>query len=159
VRNLALSCIAGKPVSPLLIETLGADDPQRPLSSVTTLLSLVRLLQDDQCPQFDRLRFADRMAELYLVVDFERKASAKIYSNLAVLENALQRYDNAFAYAQQLLVMKPYDKRGLLMKLHFATALGKAEAAQDVIATLQQLDEQGKLTTGEQQTLALYMQN
>ncbi|MBK6509157.1 MAG: hypothetical protein IPG06_06590 [Haliea sp.] len=159
VRNLALSCIAGKAVSPLLIETLGADDPQRPLSSVTTLLSLVRLLQDDKCPQFDRLRFADRMAQLYLVADFERKASAKIYSNLAVLENALQRYDNAFAYAQQLLVMKPYDKRGLLMKLHFATALGKAEAAQDVIATLQQLDEQGKLTTGEQQTLALYMQN
>jgi hypothetical protein len=159
VRNLALSCIAGKPVSPLLIETLGADDPQRPLSSVTTLLSLVRLLQDDKCPQFDRVRFADRMAELYLVADFERKASAKIYSNLAVLENALHRYDNAYAYAQQLLVMKPYDKRGLLMKLHFATALGNAEAARDVIATLQQLDKQGKLTTGEQQTLALYVQN
>lgn len=159
VRNMALSCIAGQPVSPLLIDMLGADDPQRPLSSVATLLSLVRLLQDDKCPQFDRIRFADRMAQLYLVPDFERKAAAKIYSNLAVLENALQRYDNAYAYAQQLLLMKPNDKRGLLMKLHFATALGNAEAARDVIATLQQLDEQGKLTVGEQQTLALYVQN
>jgi len=159
VRNLALSCVAGKPVAPLLIDTLGADDPQRPLSSVTTLLTLVRLLQDDKCPQFDRIRFADRMAQLYLVTDFERKASAKIYSNLAVLENALQRYDNAYAYAQQLLVLSPHDKRGLLMKLHFATALGNAEAARDAIATLQQLDEQGKLTTGEQQTLSLYVQD
>ena len=45
------------------------------------------------------------------------------------------------------------------MKLHFATALGKAEAAQEVIATLQRMDEQGKLTVGEQQTLALYLEN
>jgi hypothetical protein len=159
VRDLALSCLAGKPVPPVRIDTLGADDPQRPLSSVTTLLSLVRLLQDDRCPQFDRVRFADRMAELYLVEDFQHKASAKIYSNLAVLENALQRYDNAYAYAQQLLALSPYDKRGLLMKLHFATALNKVEAAQAVIATLQQMDQQGKLTVAEQQTLALYLQN
>jgi hypothetical protein len=159
VRNLAFSCIAGKPVSPMLIDSLGADDPQRPLRSVTTLLTLVRLLQDDKCPQFDRVRFADRMAQLFLVKDFERKATSNIYSNLAVLENALHRYDNAYAYAQQLLALSPYDKRGLLMKLHFATALGNTEAARDVIATLQQMDEQGKLTTGEQQTLALYVQN
>lgn len=158
VRDLALSCIAGKPVPALRIDTLGADDPQRPLSSVTTLLSLVRLLQDNRCPQFDRIRFADRMAELYLVEDFQRKASAKIYSNLAVLENALQRYDNAYAYAQQLLALSPHDKRGLLMKLHFATALGKVEAAQAVITVLQQLDQQSKLTVGEQQTLALYLE-
>ena len=60
------------------------------MSSVTTLLTMVRLLQDDSCPQFDRIRFADRMAEMFLVEDFEHKASAKIYSNLAVLENALK---------------------------------------------------------------------
>lgn len=159
VRDLALSCIAGKPVPPFMIDSLGEDDPQRPLSSVTTLLSLVRLLQDERCPQFDRIRFADRMAGLYLVDDFQRKASAKIYSNLAVLENALQRYDNAYAYTEQLLALSPHDKRGLLMKLHFATALGKVEAAQAVIAALQRLDQQGKLTVGEQQTLALYLEN
>lgn len=159
VRNLALSCIAGAPPAPGMIEQLGAQDPKRPLSSVTTLLTLVRLLQDNRCPHIDRIRFADRLAELYLVDDFKRKASPKIYSNLAVLENALQRYDNAYAYAEQFLALSPNNTRGLLMKLHFATALGKAEAASDVIATLQALDAEGKLTVGQQQTLAIYLEN
>ena len=158
IRNLALSCIANKPSPPQLIDNLGKDDPSRPLSSVTTLLTMVRLLQDDKCPQFDRMRFADRMAELFLVEDFRHKASANIYSNLAVLENALHRYDNALAYVEQFLALSPNDKRGLLMKLHFATVLGKGEAARDVIASLQRMDQQGKLTVGEQQTLALYLE-
>ena len=159
IRNLALSCIANKPSAPQLIDDLGKDDPQRPLSSATTLLTLVRLLQDDQCPQFDRIRFADRMAELFLVEDFQLKASANIYSNLAVLENALKGMIMPLPMWNSFLRCRPDDKRGLLMKLHFATALGKGEAAQEVIATLQRMDEQGKLTVGEQQTLALYLEN
>jgi tetratricopeptide (TPR) repeat protein len=159
IRNLALSCIAGQPPPPGWIEQLGEKDPKRPLSSVTTLLTLVRMLQDDTCPHIDRIGFADRLAELFLVEGFERKASASIYSNLAVLENALQRYDNAFAYVEQFLALAPNDTRGLLMKLHFATALGKAAAAREVIGTLRAMDEQGKLTVGQQQTLAMYMEN
>jgi protein O-mannosyl-transferase len=158
IRNLALSCIANKPSPPDLIDNLGKNDPDRPLSSVNTLLTMVRLLQDNSCPQFDRIRFADRMAEIFLVEDFQQLASANIYSNLAVLENALGRYDNAYAYAERLLALSRNNKRGLLMKLHFATALGMAEAAQEVIAILQRMDEQGKLTVGEQQTLALYLE-
>ena len=119
---------------------------------------MVRLLQDNSCPHFDRIRFADRMAEIFLVENYRHKASANIYSNLAVLENALQRYDKAFAYVERFLALSPNDKRGLLMKLHFATVLGKEEATQDVIATLQRMDEQGKLTVGEQQNLALYLE-
>jgi len=159
VRNLALSCIANQPPPPGLIDRLGEKDPKRPMSSVTTLLTLVRMLQDDACPHIDRVRLADRLAQIYLVDDFRRKASPKIYSNLAVLENALQRYDNAYAYAEQYLALSPNNIRGLLMKLHFATALGKVEAAQEVIATLQGLDGQGKLTVGQQQTLAMYLEN
>jgi tetratricopeptide (TPR) repeat protein len=159
VRNLALSCIANKPAPSALIDNVGNEDPDRPLSSVTTLLTMVRLLQDNKCPEFDRIRFADRMAEVFLVEDFQGKASAKIYSNLAVLENALQRYEYAYAYVERFLTLSPSDKRGMLMKLHFATALGKVDEADEVIATLQQMDEQGKLTVGEQQTLALYLEN
>jgi predicted Zn-dependent protease len=158
VRNLALSCIAGQAPPAGLIEHLGEKDPNRPISSVTTLLTLVRFLQEDACPQIDRTLFADRVAELYLVDDFKRKASPKIYSALAVLENALQRYDNAYAYADQFLALSPYNTRGLLMKLHFATALGKSDAAQEAIATLQAIDKQGKLTVGQQQTLAMYLE-
>ncbi len=159
IRNLALSCIANKPVPDAMIDGLGREDPKRPLSSVTTLLTMVRLLQDNRCPQIDRIRFADRVAEIFLVDDFRRKASANIYSNLAVLENSLQRYDNAFAYTERFLALSPNNTRGLLMKLHFATALGKVEDAQAVIAVLQQMDQQGKLTVAQQQNLALYLGN
>ncbi|GAG65642.1 unnamed protein product, partial [marine sediment metagenome] len=158
IRDIALSCIANKPSPPGLIDNLGMADPNRPLSSVTTLLTMVRLLQDNSCPGFDRIYFADRMAEIFLVEDYRGKASANIYSNLAVLENALQRYDNAYAYVERFLALSPNNKRGLLMKLHFATALGKVDSANEVIATLQGLGQQGKLTVGEQQTLALYLE-
>ncbi|MCB1690221.1 MAG: hypothetical protein KDI33_17115 [Halioglobus sp.] len=159
IRNLALSCFANKPISDATIDELGRDDPGRPLSSVTTLLTMVRLLQDNRCPQIDRVHFADRVAEIFLVEDFQAKASPNIYSNLAVLENALQRYDNALAYIERFLALSPNNTRGLLMKLHFATALGKVETAQAVIAALQQKDQQGKLTVAQQQTLALYLEN
>jgi len=158
IRDLALSCIANRPSPPALIDNLGVADPNRPLSSVTTLLTMVRLLQENRCPEFDSIRFADRMAEIFLVEDFRGKASANIYSDLAVLENALERYDNAYGYADIFLALSPGNKRGLLMKLHFATALGKVDSANEVIATLQGLDQQGKLTVGEQQTLALYLE-
>jgi hypothetical protein len=158
IRNLALSCIANAPVPPQLIDNLGMADPKRPLSITTNLLTMVRLLQDNRCPEFDRVRFADRMAEIYLVDNFRRKGASRIYSNLAVLENALGRYDNAYAYVEQFLALSRNNKRGLLMKLHFATALGKVDAAEEVIATLQRMDERGKLTVSEQQTLALYLE-
>jgi tetratricopeptide (TPR) repeat protein len=158
IRNLALSCLSNRAVSPELIDNLGKVNPDRPLSSVTTLLTMVRLLQDNHCPEFDRIRFADRLAEIFLVDDFRQKASANIYSNLAVLENALGRYDNAYAYVERFLVLSPRNKRGLLMKLHFATALGKTDAAGEAIAALQELDRQGRLTVGEQTTLGLYLE-
>ena len=158
IRNLALSCLSNRAVSPELIDKLGKVNPDRPLSSVTTLLTMVRLLQENRCPEFDRIRFADRLAEIFLVDDFRQKASANIYSNLAVLENALGRYDNAYAYVERFLALSPGNKRGLLMKLHFSTALGKTNATREAIATLQQLDRQGKLTVGEQQTLGLYLE-
>jgi len=158
VRNLALTCIAGKPVPAAMVEQLGRTDPNRPFSSVTALLTMVRLVQDNACPGLDSTHFADRMAEIFLVDDFRDLASANIYSNLAVLENALGRYDKAFAYVERFLALSPANTRGLLMKLHFSTALGKADVAADVIATLQELDRQGKLTVGERQTLGLYLE-
>jgi len=158
IRDLALSCVANQAVPAAQIDDLGKKDLDRPLSSVTTLLTMVRLLQDDRCPQFDRMRFADRLAEMFMVEDFKLKAAANTYSNLAVLENALGRYANAYIYTEKFLALSKNNKRGLLMKLHFATALEKADDAREVIATLQQMDEQGKLTVREQQTLAMYLE-
>jgi hypothetical protein len=159
VRNLALNCVANSPPSREQIDRLGTDEPHRPLSSVSTLLTTVRLLQDNACPSFDRVYFADRLAQMYLGDEAPARASAKIYFDLAVLENALARYDNAYAYAEVFLSRSPTDKRGLLMKLHFATALGREDAAADVVDVLQRMDGEGKLTVREQQTLGLYLEN
>jgi len=157
VRDLALNCIANKPPSPQQIGALGTREPERPLSSVSTLLTLVRLLQDNRCPQFDRVLFADRLAEMYMGSAAPAQASSKIYFDLAVLENALERYDNAYAYVEEFLARAPDDKRGLLMKLHFATALGRDADAAEVVQRLQELDSNGELTVREQQNLALYL--
>jgi tetratricopeptide (TPR) repeat protein len=158
VRDLALSCIVNEPVSHPRIDQIGTTDSNRPLSSVTTQLTMMRVLQDNVCPNFDRLYFAGRMAEIFLAEWNLDKASANIYSSLAVLENALERYDNAYGYVERFLALSPNNKRGLLMKLHFATALGKVDSANEVIATLQGLDQQGRLTVDEQQNLALYLE-
>ena len=93
LRDLALSCMTGAEISPAEISRIGKIDSRRPLSSVTTSLTLIRILQDNQCPQMDREYFADHLAGLFLGDKPPASASPNIYSNLAVLENALERYD------------------------------------------------------------------
>lgn len=159
IRDLALACIANRAVAPERIDSLGMVNPARPFGSVTTLLTLVRLLQDNTCPDFDRIRFADRMADIFLADNTQATASANIYISLAVLENTLQRWVIAGAYTDRYLQLSPDNANALLMKLHFATALGKVDEIAAVTALLQEMDSQGKLTVGEQQTLSLYLEH
>jgi hypothetical protein len=159
IRDLALSCISNQSVEPSRIDAVGTVNSARPLSSPTTLYTLVHLLQDNACPKFDRIMFADRMALLFLGDTPPATASKNIYFSLAVLENVLQRYDNAYDYTEKYLVLSPANKRALLMKLHFSTALGKVEEVEAVKALLKNMEEQGELTIGEQQTLSLYLES
>jgi hypothetical protein len=156
IRNLALSCMVNEQVDKSRLDGLDLDSLQS-LSSVTTLHTLVLLLEDDLCPDFDRVAFADLMAGIFLDKGELKRLPPDIYSSLAVLENALQRYNQAYGYIEKFLALSPNNKRGLLMKLHFSTALGKVEVAHEVIEILQSLDQRGELTVGEQQTLALYL--
>ncbi len=158
IRDLALSCIANQPVAARQVDDLGTHNPQRPFGSVVTLLTLVRLLQDDACPEFDRIRFADRMSDIFLSENAVATASANMYLNLAILENALQRWDTALHYVDRYLQFHPRNARGLLMKLHFATALGKVGEAEGVRTLLQEKSSRGNLTVEEQQTLSLYLE-
>ena len=158
IRTLALACIANQPVAAEQIARLGKVNPQRPFGSVVTLQTMVHLLQDDSCPEFDRVHFANRMREIFLAEDSPATASANIYLGLALLENALSRWESALAYIDLFLQSSPENPQGLLMKLHFVTALGKVEAANAVKLRLGQLQGQGKLTVGEQQTLSLYLE-
>lgn len=158
IRDLALACIAQQPVEPQQIRRLGTDNPARPFGSVVTLQTMVKLLQDDTCPGFDRAGFADRMVEIFLAPDTPATASANIYIGLALLENALERWHYADAYIDLFLAQSPDNAQGLLMKLHFTRALGKVVEADKVMTTLQAMQGRGQLTVGEQQTLALYLE-
>ncbi len=166
IRDLSLSCTVNEPLAPELIKALGIEDSQRPFSSVSTLNVLVRQLQDNKCPRFDRFMFADRMAEILLHDEccdkqsmglrLKEKASPNIYAGLAVLENSLERYDNAYQYIERFLYGSPGNIRGLLMKLHFATALQKEGEVVELLALLENLAASGALTLADRQTLSLY---
>jgi hypothetical protein len=158
IRDLALACIANQAVEPQRINQLGSANPGRPFGSVVTLQTMVHLLQDDVCPKFDRVGFADRMAQIFLAQEATATASASIYLGLAVLENALQRWEYANGYIDRFLHLAPANAEGLLMKLHFTRALGKVADADEVMATLQAMQQSGRLTVGEQQTLSLYVE-
>jgi len=159
IRDIALSCVSNQPVPVARIEALGTTDAARPLSSVTTLMVLVRLLEQDVCPDFDKTHFADRMAEIFIVKNYQQKAGSNMYLSLALLENSMERFDNAHSYIVQFLSMVPEDTRGLLMRLHFATALGRVDESREIIRKLQRFDGEGRLTVGEQQTLVLYLEH
>ena len=98
------------------------------------------------------------MAAIYLG-GARRSASNHLYLSLAILENALARYEVALAYVDRVLKKSPNTTQGLLMKLHFTTALGRQNEANAVLVRLQKKLEAGELSTSEQQNLALYMRN
>ncbi|HAN69214.1 MAG TPA: hypothetical protein DCQ70_12055 [Halieaceae bacterium] len=158
MRNLALSCIAGQPLSATQEPNRQALVAERPLSSVPTLHTLVKMLQNDECRHLDRSALADTFAAVYLRPQAEATASGNIYALLAVLENALGRYANAYEYTARFLAESPQATRGLLMQLHFSTALGKVEEADDLKQRLLTLQDAGALSVVDQETLALYLE-
>lgn len=157
LRNLALACIARSPVPGQELQVLGTDNPRRPFSEVNTLLTLVKMVQAGDCDNsFAGAALADRMAEIFLVHDYRGLASRNVYYALALLENALRRYDNAYAYTERYLSISPYSVKALLMHLHFSTALGKQDEAERVIAQLQKMDAKGMISVADRKTLSLY---
>jgi protein O-mannosyl-transferase len=158
LRDISLACLAGEPVTAAMIAQLGTRNPERPISAVTTLHTLVKMIRDGVCESsMDAVVFADRMVEIYLVPGRPRLGASNVYLGLAILENALQRYGNAFEYIDRFLVLDPGDHRGLLMKLHFATALGKVVQSEAIIQLLLSIDAQGRLSVEDRQTLDLYL--
>jgi len=158
MRNLALSCIADQPLAATQAPNRQALVAERPLSSVPTLHTLVKMLQNDECRHLDRSALADTFAAVYLRPQAEATASGNIYALLAVLENALGRYANAYEYTARFLAESPHATRGLLMQLHFSTALGKVEEADDLKQRLLTLQDAGALSVVDQETLALYLE-
>ena len=159
LRNVSLSCIAGEAVDRRQVDQIGALGEYRPFGSVTTLLIFARLVQNGSCKIDDAMYTADHLERLFFGGDSKYTTSAKNYSNLAVLENSLGRYENALIYIQKYLEKVPNNSRGLLMELHFAVSLEKEDIAEKAIQKLNELMDQGKLSVQEQQTLAMYVRS
>lgn len=159
LRNLALACIAGQPLSADEYRALGRDEPQRPLGSVATLTVVVQLYQNGVCPDFDWNGFLDHLQGLYLQRFDQRQASVSMYLALGTLANAAQRWEDAYGYTARALAEPPQSNQALLMMLHFTTALGREDEARKLIAQLQALQIAGKLNRRERDNLALYLEN
>jgi protein O-mannosyl-transferase len=157
IRDIVLSCMARTPLRPEYTSNLGAHNLDRPFGSVQTFHTLVKLLQSNACPEFDRDGLSARLAELYLVVGSPASASPNMYSLLAGFENSRSNYRLAYLYTEKFLQQSPDDTRGLLMQLHFTTALGFRDEAESISANLIAKREAGSLTIREVETLALYL--
>ena len=159
LRNAALSCIAGTRLEREQVDRIGSEGEYRPFSSVTALLTFARQVQDQECNPEDAIYLADHLQMLFLQEDSPYTTSAKNYTSLALLEHALARYRYALAYTKIFLQQSPFDTRGLLMNLHFATLVGDGQEKAVTIQKLQRLADEGKLSVQEKQTLALYSEN
>lgn len=158
LRDIALACVAQE-----TIDLQGRIDrafelSARPISSVSTLLTLVRMVQDGACSHLDVLVLVEQFERIYLSDDFASLGAAEIYSTLAVLENALERYEPAYRFTQQFLYLAPENVRGMLMQLHFVTALGLDAEKTVLIERLREKQSQGLLTSAQIENLALYAQ-
>lgn len=159
LRNVGLACIARDPLTETEYQDIGRFDADRPFGTVATMSVVVKLRQDNICPEFDWVGFQDHLAEIYLVRFDTSQASANMFVALAMLANAAQRWSEAYAYMQRALTLMPGDTQSMLMQLHFSWALGKSLEANSWIDRLQKLDANGKLTHGERATLALYLED
>jgi len=158
LRNVALACIAGQPLTADEYSALGRDEPQRPLGSVVTMTTLVQLYHDGVCPDFDWNGFLDHLQGLYLQRFDTHQASVNMYLALGTLANAAQRWEDAYGYTARALAEPPQSNQALLMMLHFTTALGREDEARKLIAQLQALQIAGKLNRRERDNLALYLE-
>ncbi len=156
MRNIALACIAGKPLSYSQYSELGRVEPGRPLGDVATISVVIQLQQENRCPDFDWNGFLDHLHSLYLQRFDTSLASANVFTALAMLSNAQQRWEDAYAYTARSLALLPGRHRELLMQLHFVSALGREDERKSLIVQLKALRDAGKLSRGERDTLALY---
>lgn len=159
IRDLALSCLAGRPLP--LEGRLGQENSVpvlRQLTDLNTLRVMIRYLQAGACDGETMRAFSD-----FAWLAYGKSPSAvqagvpDIYTLLAVMENANANFRRALFYSDRLLLLRPDDIRGLLMRLHFATALGDEQAASETREELLLRVELNELDATQRATLELYL--
>ncbi|MEP4147329.1 MAG: hypothetical protein ABJL54_08930 [Halioglobus sp.] len=159
LRNIALACIAGKPLSQLEFRDLGSVHANRPLGDIATMKVVVDLYYAERCPEFQWNLFAGHLQGLYLLEFDASLASARMFSALAALANALERWEDAYGYTARSLKLNPDDVQSMLMQLHFSSILNKGSEVSELKNRLLALKEKDKLSRSEEDTLAFYTES
>ncbi|MEH6516579.1 MAG: hypothetical protein V7742_07850 [Halioglobus sp.] len=157
LRDLALGCIASSRLQINLVNGIRNLEGDFPIRSARNLNILFGLYHSGRCTDPLWATLSQHFSAIYLAGNSKLRASRDIYALLASFENSTQSYDLAYAYNEKQLNLAPVGVRGLLMKLHFATALGLAEEVNDTADKLKSLHKLGKLSPSELKTLLLYI--
>ena len=115
---------------------------------------LVKQLIGEACEKTDLVSLADHWGGLLAVVD-EKQVTPKLYLSLAILENHIERYDEALAHVDALLRRTPGDKRALMMRLYFTVALQLDEERERTLQELRVLEREGMLNQQDRYNLSL----
>ncbi|MEM0953551.1 MAG: hypothetical protein AAGI24_05365 [Pseudomonadota bacterium] len=149
-------CIAKKPHPQRLLEDIRVDRDE--LASVrvnNAVQHLTQLSLADLCLPEDARAFADAM-RVWMRTDHDPQGTPRLYGNLLLLENKLQRYEVALLYAKLLTQREPDNAMGLQFRLYLATRLDLAEEREQARAELIRLRDLGALTRQEAANLALF---
>jgi tetratricopeptide (TPR) repeat protein len=114
--------------------------------------NLARKLIGGACPGTDLVALADHWGGLVLRAD-RQKVTPKLFLSLAILENHLQRYEQALYYVNRLLQRSPNDLRAQMMRLYFAANLGRSADYEDSLAALTRARDEGRLNAQERYNL------
>ncbi len=119
-----------------------------------TSYTLARNLIEGRCEGTDKEALADHWGQMVLAMEVTR-VTPKIFLSLAILENHLQRYEQALYYVNRLLQRSPEDLRAHMMRLYFAGLLNRSADYEDSLARLVRAREQGRLSAQESYNLEL----
>ncbi len=116
--------------------------------------SLARKLIGGACEGTDMEALADHWGQMVLGTDVQ-KVTPKLFLSLAILENHLQRYEQALYYVNRLLQRSPDDLRAQMMRLYFSAILGRTADYEDSLARLEQARDEGLLSAQEKYNLTV----
>ncbi len=117
---------------------------------------LVRLSIDGYCTEASSLQLADAARGWIFSVE-DPQATPRLYANLLLLENELERYPFALEYATLLVAREPKGVMGLQFMLYLATLLEDVTLREQALQALLALEREGKLNRQESDNLALFL--
>ena len=158
LRDAALYCLARPAIDRAFLETLDASPEDFALHDLSEkFYLLVKQVMEGRCPETDGQLLSQRLGELVSVAD-PRVVAPAVWLSLAVYENHLEDYDSALGYVDSLILRSPEHAQAHLMRLYFLSQLvGEDYRNSESLPLLLELQQAGRLTPGQEETLALFL--